>query len=79
MSAILVELRGNDTLGGRNILEFETSANGSWLRLNGEKILEVPASDLTRREGTTKLCVGLIRGEEEPYTISYADLWAWTE
>ena len=65
--------------GGHNILEFETSANGSWLRLNGEKILEVPASDLTRREGTTKLCVGLIRGEKEPYTISYADLWAWTE
>ena len=63
---------------GRNILEFETTAGGSWLRLNGEKILDVPASDLTRRVGSTKLCINLI-ADEGIYTISYSNLWAWAE
>lgn len=65
--------------GGRNIVEFETTASGSWLRLNGEKILDVSASDLTRRIGSTLLCLGLIANEDDPYTISYSNLWAWMD
>ena len=64
---------------GRNILEFETTVNGSWLRLNGEKVLDIPASDLARREGSSMLCIQLYRDEEESYTISYSNLWAWTD
>ena len=64
---------------GRNTLEFETTVNGSWLRLNGEKVLDVPALLLTRRVGSAELCIELIVDENEIYTIEYSDLWAWTE
>ena len=64
---------------GWNTLEFETTAYGSWLRLNGEKVLDVHGSDLTRRVGSTKLCIELYVNEADIYTIEYSNLWAWSD
>lgn len=62
-----------------DILEFETTANGSWLRLNGKKILDVDSSELKRRTGSIEVCANLLKGEPVPYEITYSDLWAWTD
>lgn len=64
---------------GQNTIEFETTADGNWLRLNGEKVLDVHRTDLTRRGGTTRLCIELYVNEEAIYTIEYSDLWAWAD
>ena len=64
--------------GAKNRLEFETSRYGTSMFLNGEKISEVPVSDLKRREGSVNICA-LTRGDEEPHVIRIADLWAWAE
>lgn len=75
-----VQSRYIETASGKqNRLEFETTQRGSSLFLNGKKVLEVPGSQLTRRQGTVKFCAGLYSGETEPYTIRFSDLWAWAE
>ena len=63
----------------KNRLEFETTWSGSSLYLNGEKVLDVPSSRLTRRQGSVRLCINRYLDEAEPYTISYSDLWAWAQ
>lgn len=60
-------------------LEFETTSLGSKMFIDGSKILDVPGRDLTRRNGSTRLCAGLISGETAPYTIRFSDFWAWAE
>ena len=62
-----------------DIVEFETTVNGSWLRLNGRKILEVAGSQLTRRVGSVKVCANLFSGERAAYEIAFSNLWAWTD
>lgn len=59
---------------GWNELAFRTSADGSFLRLNDETVIEVPASQLIRRSGWSQLCVGFHSREDEPYSIRYSDL-----
>ena len=61
-------------LGKTNELAFRTSSDGSFLRLNDETVIEVPASQLIRRSGWSELCVGFFMEEEEPYSIQYSDL-----
>ena len=63
----------------KNRLEFETTWSGSSLYLNGEKVLDVPGSRLTRRQGSVRLCINRYLDESEPYTIYYSDLWAWAQ
>ena len=60
--------------GGWNELSFRTSSDGSFLRLNDETVIEVPASQLIRRFGWSQLCIGFIIGEDDPYSIRYQDL-----
>lgn len=60
--------------GQWNELSFRTSAGGSYLRLNGENVIEVPASQLIRRYGRSQLCVGFHSHEDSPYSIRYRDL-----
>ena len=43
---------------GLNELSFRTTSDGSFLRLNEETVIEVPASLLIRRNGRSQLCVG---------------------
>ena len=57
-----------------NELAFRTSSDGSFLRLNDETVIEVPASQLIRRNGSSKLCVGFRSAEDETYSIDYTDL-----
>ena len=59
---------------GWNELAFRTSSEGTFLRLNDETVIEVPASQLARRTGWSRLCVGFDAAEEEPYLIRYSDL-----
>jgi len=59
--------------GQRNELSFRTSSDGSFLRLNDEIVIEVPASQLIRRNGRSRLCVGFLAGEDEPYSMRYWD------
>ena len=59
---------------GLNELSFRTTSDGSYLRLNDETVIEVPASQLARRRGWSRLCVGFAAAEEEPYLIRYSDL-----
>lgn len=59
---------------GWNELAFRTSSDGSFLRLNDETVIEVPASQLARRFGWSRLCVGFAAAEEEPYSMRYSDL-----
>ena len=59
---------------GLNELSFRTSSDGSFLRLNDETVIEVPASLLIRRNGRSQLCIGFHSGEDEPYSIRYSDL-----
>ena len=61
-----------------NLLEFETTSTGSSLRLNGEIVIEVSASDLRREVGRVELCTRLSTPEDDAYWIRYSDLWAWT-
>ena len=65
--------------GNPNILEFETTMDGSWLRLNGEKVLDVPVTEQFRRRGISRLCVRWVADETSPYTVPYSNLWAWTQ
>ena len=60
--------------GQSNELAFRTSADGSFLRLNDETVIEVPASQLIRRSGWSSLCIGFHSEEDEPYSIPYSDL-----
>ena len=60
--------------GELNELTFRTSSNGSFLRLNDEIVIEVPASQLVRRNGWSKVCVGFHSDEDEQYSIRYEDL-----
>ena len=63
----------------KNRFEFETTWRGSYLYLNGEKVMHAPGTQVTRRPGGIGLCTGLYEGESEPYTISFSDLWAWSD
>ena len=60
--------------GQFNELSFRTTSRGSSLRLNDEFVLEVPASQLSRSSGRSRLCVGFHSEEDEPYSIRYRDL-----
>ena len=61
--------------GGQfNELSFRTTSRGSSVRLNDETVLEVPASQLNRSSGRSRLCVGFHSEEDEPYSIRYRDL-----
>lgn len=63
----------------KNRLEFETTDQGSWIILNGERVLEIDEHELNRRAGTMRLCVGLYDGENQAYTVHFSDLWAWVD
>jgi len=65
--------------GSLNTVEMETTENGTWLRLNGEKVLSVESADLHRRSGHAQICVGFHNDELTPYRIRLADLWAWAD
>ena len=65
--------------GSVNVFEIETSVKGTWLRLNGEKVLSVATADLVRRSGHAQICVGFHNDELEPYEIAISNLWAWAE
>lgn len=60
--------------GQFNELSFRTTSRGSSVRLNDETVLEVPASQLSRSSGRSRLCVGFHSNEDEPYSIRYRDL-----
>lgn len=60
--------------GEFNELVFRTSSDGSFLRLNDEIVIEVPASQLVRRTGWSKVCVGFHSDEDDVYSIRYEDL-----
>ena len=60
--------------GQWNELSFRTSSGGSYLRLNDETVIEVPASQLIRRIGRSQLCVGFHVEESDQYSIRYRDL-----
>ena len=64
---------------GSNLLEFETTVDGSWLRLNGKKIMDVDGSELTRRMGSVIVCANLYVNEATPYEISFSNMWFWSE
>ena len=63
----------------KNRLEFETTSQGSWIILNGERVLEIEAHELNRRAGSVELCVALYDGEDRAYTVHFSDLWAWVD
>lgn len=63
----------------KNRFEFETTWRGSYLYLNGERVMHAPGAKVTRRPGGIGLCIGLYAGESEPYTIAFSDLWAWSD
>lgn len=65
--------------GRQHRLEFETAEFGILIFLNGEKVFELPSSQLTRRSGDIQLCANINSDESEPYTIRFSDLWAWAE
>lgn len=67
----------NSGPGQTNRLEFETSAHGSSLIVNGMKVLDVPSSRVKKRVGFIRLCIGLYGYESAPYTMHFSDLWAW--
>ena len=60
--------------GQWNELSFRTTSSGSFLRLNDESAIEVPATQLSRRFGWSQLCVGFHSSENDPYSIRYRDL-----
>lgn len=60
--------------GPTNELSFRSTPSGSSLRLNDDTVIEVPASQLIRRSGWSRLCVGFYQSEDEPYSIRYSDL-----
>ncbi len=60
--------------GGWNELSFRTTSDGSFLRLNDETVIEVPASQLIRRFGWSELCIGFLIAEGNPYSVRYKDL-----
>ena len=60
--------------GQWNELSFRTTSSGTFLRLNDESAITVPASQLSRRIGWSQLCVGFHTGEDDPYSIRYRDL-----
>ena len=63
----------------KNRFEFETTWRGSYLYLNGERVMHAPGAQVTRRPGGIGLCIGLYAGESEPYSIRFSDLWAWAD
>lgn len=68
--------RGRNAL---NTVEFELRPEGFWLRLNGEKIIDLPANDLRPYGGRLEICAGQFLGETERYQIHYSNLWAWVK
>lgn len=60
--------------GQLNELSFRTSLNGTSLRLNQATVMEVPASQMSRRYGRSVLCAGFHSTEDVPYSIRYSDL-----
>lgn len=65
--------------GDRIRLEFETTSRGSSLFLNGENVLSVAGSQITRLPSSIKLCTHIYSHEPDGYTIPFFDLWAWTD
>ena len=65
--------------GTRVRLEFETTALGTSMYVDGSRVIDVPGPDLSRRVGSVSLCAALISGETDPYTIHFSNLWAWAE
>lgn len=76
---VTVERRLLKSPGSSNTIEMESTANGTWLRLNGEKVLAIGSADLRRRSGHAQICVGFHNDESEPYTIRFSNLWVWAE
>lgn len=62
-----------------NTVEFEVDDTGFWLRLNGERVIEIPADQLTPYPGRIEICTGHFIDETERYQIRYGNLWAWVE
>ena len=60
-----------------NTVEFELRPEGFWLRLNGEKIIDLPEDALRPFGGRLEICAGQFLGETERYRIHYSNLWAW--
>ena len=73
----------SDTAKGRvnttYTVEFETTSDGTSLWLNGERVLDLDGSDLNPRAGHAQICVGFHNDESEPYSISFSNLWVWTD
>ena len=62
-----------------NTVEFEVDDTGFWLRLNGERVIEIPADQLTPYPGRIEICTGHFIDETERYQIRYGNLWTWVE
>ena len=62
-----------------NTVEFEVSATGFWLRLNGARLIELPADALTPYPGRIEICTGHFVDETDRYQVRYSNLWAWVE
>ena len=60
-------------------VEFETASNGTSLWLNGERVLGLRLSELSPRAGGAQICVGFHDDESEPYSVSFSNLWVWTD
>ena len=60
--------------GQWNELSFRTTSSGTFLRLNDESAITIPATQVSRRFGWSQLCVGFHTGEDDPYSIRYRDL-----
>ena len=66
-------------VGNRNRVAIHTDEKGTDLELNGNVVLQVPASELRPTWSRMQLCSGLFTHEPEDYAIDYVDLRAWTE
>ena len=62
-----------------NRMEFETTDQGSWIILNGERVLEIDVDEMNRRAGEVKLCSAFWDDENQAYTVHFSDLWAWVD
>ena len=60
--------------GQWNELSFRTTSSGTFLRLNDEAAITIPATQVSRRFGWSQLCVGFHSSEDDPYSIRYRDL-----
>lgn len=59
---------------GMNVMRIEVNERGSFLILNGELQIHVPAANLRVNPSPVKLCVGLFTDEASEYELRYSDL-----